>query len=125
MSNVKILVVDDVTSMRNVTKSILTVADYTNVTLAADGANALELLKDEPYDLIICDWEMPNMSGLEVLIAIRKNEKLKDIPFLMLTANTEKIKVDVAKKSGVTDYVIKPIQASALIEKINNCLSKK
>lgn len=124
MSDVKILVVDDVTSMRNVTKSILTVADYTNVTLAADGANALELLDAEPYDLIICDWEMPNMSGLEVLIKIRKNEKLKDIPFLMLTGNTDKIKVDVATKAGVTDYVIKPIQASALIEKINNCLSK-
>lgn len=125
MSGVKILVVDDVTSMRNVTKSILMVADYTNVTLASDGAKALELLNTEPYDLIICDWEMPNMSGLEVLIEIRKNEKLKDIPFLMLTANTEKIKVDVAIKAGATDYVIKPIQASALIEKINNCLSKK
>lgn len=100
------------------------VADYNNVTLATDGANALEVLKDETFDLIICDWEMPIMSGLELLIAIRKNEKLMDIPFLMLTSNTEKVKVDVAIKSGVTDYVIKPIQASALIEKINNCLSK-
>lgn len=123
MSDAKILVVDDVTSMRNVTKSILTVADYTNVTLATDGDNALELLNQEPYDLIICDWEMPNMSGLEVLITIRKNEKLKDIPFLMLTGMTDKTKADVAIKSGATDYVIKPIQASSLIEKINKCLA--
>ena len=123
MNDVKILVVDDVTSMRNVTKSILMVAEYNNVTLATDGASALELLKKEPYDLIICDWEMPNMSGLEVLIEIRKNEKLKDIPFLMLTGNTDKVKVEVANKEGVTDYVIKPIQPSALIEKINKCLA--
>jgi len=123
VSDVKILVVDDVTSMRNVTKSILMVADYTNVTLATDGDNALELLEKEPYDLIICDWEMPNMSGLEVLIKIRKNEKLKGIPFLMLTGISDKTKADVAIKSGATDYVVKPIQASALIEKIKKCLA--
>lgn len=123
MKDAKILVVDDVAVMRNVTKSILLVADYTNVTLADDGANALELLQDEPFELIICDWEMPNMSGLELLIETRKNEKLKDIPFLMLTSITDKTKVDVAMKAGVSDYVIKPIQASALIEKINSCLS--
>lgn len=124
MSDVKILVVDDVASMRSVTKSILMVADYSNIILATDGANALEVLKNEAFDLIICDWEMPNMSGLELLIEIRKNEKLKNIPFLMLTSNTDKVKVDVAIKEGATNYVIKPIQASALIEKINNCLSK-
>lgn len=123
MSDAKILVVDDVTSMRHVTKSILTVADYTNVTMAADGDEAFEMLEKEPYDLVICDWEMPKMSGLELLIKIRKNEALKDTPFLMLTGNTNKTKADVAIKEGATDYVSKPIQASALIEKINKCLS--
>ena len=123
MIDIKILVVDDVTSMRHVTKSILMVAEYTNITQATDGVEALELLQDETFDLIICDWEMPNMNGLELLIEIKKNEKLKNIPFLMLTSNTEKIKVNVAIKAGATDYVIKPIQPSILLEKINNCLS--
>ena len=123
MIDKKILVVDDLASMRNVTKSILTIADYRNVSQATDGDKALEILQDETFNLIICDWEMPNMSGLELLIEIKKNEKLKDIPFLMLTSNTDKAKVDVAIKEGATDYVIKPIQPSILLEKINNCLS--
>jgi two-component system chemotaxis response regulator CheY len=124
MNDIKILVVDDVASMRNVTKSVLMVAEYTNVTQATDGIKALEILEDETFDLIICDWEMPNMDGLELLIEIKKDERLKDIPFLMLTSNTEKIKVKVAIKAGASDYVIKPIQPSILLEKINNCLSK-
>ena len=123
MADIKILVVDDIASMRNVTKSILTIADYTNVAQATDGEKALEILQEEKFDLIICDWEMHNMSGLELLIEIKKNGKLKDTPFLMLTSNTDKVKVDVAIKEGATDYVIKPIQPSVLIEKINNCLS--
>lgn len=123
MKDIKILVVDDVASMRNVTKSILMIAEYTNVAQATDGVEALELLKDEAFDLIICDWEMPNMNGLELLLEIKKDEKLKDIPMLMLTSNTEKAKVSVALKAGASDYVIKPIQPSVLLEKINNCLS--
>lgn len=124
MKDIKILVVDDVDSMRKVTKSILMVAEYTNVAQATDGVEALELLQDEIFDLIICDWEMPNMDGLELLIEIKKNERLKDIPLLMLTSNTEKAKVNVAINAGASDYVIKPIQPSVLLEKIDNCLSK-
>ncbi|MBT8133075.1 MAG: response regulator [Gammaproteobacteria bacterium] len=123
MKDIKILVVDDVASMRNVTKSILMIAEYTDVAQATDGIKALELLKDEAFDLIICDWEMPNMNGLELLIEIKKDEKLRDIPMLMLTSNTEKAKVNVAIKAGASDYVIKPIQPSVLLEKIENCLS--
>lgn len=124
MKEIKILVVDDVASMRNVTKSILMIAEYTNVAQATDGVKALEVLRDETVDLIICDWEMPNMDGLELLIEIKKDEKLKDIPFLMLTSNTEEAKVNVAINAGANDYVIKPIQPSALLEKIGNCLGK-
>ena len=123
MNETKILVVDDVASMRHVTKSILLVADYTNVKQAKDGEEALGILQNEAFDLIICDWEMPNMSGLELLIEIKKNEKFKDTPFLMLTSNTDELKVDIALKKGANDYVIKPIQPSILLEKINNCLS--
>ena len=125
MADKKILVVDDVASMRKVTKSILMVANYTNITQATDGDEALKILQSETFDMIICDWEMPNMSGLELLIEIQKDEKLKDIPFLMLTSNTEKVKADVALKKGATDYIIKPIQPSLLLEKINYCLSIK
>ena len=123
MKDKKILIVDDVASMRNVTKSILMIAEYTNVAQATDGIKALELLKEEAFDLIICDWEMPNMNGLELLIEVKKDEKLRDIPMLMLTSNTEKAKVNVAIKAGASDYVIKPIQPSILLEKIENCLS--
>ena len=123
MADKKILVVDDVASMRKVTKSILMVADYTNITQATDGDEALKILQSETFDMIICDWEMPNMSGLELLIEIQKDKKLKDIPFLMLTSNTDKVKADVALKKGATDYIIKPIQPSLLLEKINYCLS--
>lgn len=123
MKDIKILVVDDVDSMRKVTMSILMVAEYTNVTQATDGVEALKLLQDELFDLIICDWEMPNMDGLELLIEIKKDERLKGIPLLMLTSNTEKAKVNVAINAGASDYVIKPIQPSVLLEKINNCLS--
>ena len=123
MNETKILVVDDVASMRHVTKSILLIADYTNVQQAKDGEEALGILQNETFDLIICDWEMPNMSGLELLIEIKKNEKTKDTPFLMLTSNTDELKVGIALKEGANDYVIKPIQPSVLLEKINNCLS--
>ena len=123
MKDIKILVVDDVASMRHVTKSILMIANYTNVTQATDGANALVILDNETFDLIICDWDMPNMNGLELLIEIRKHQNIKDTPFLMLTANTDKEKVDVATKAGVSDYVIKPIQPSVLLENIEKCLS--
>ena len=99
------------------------IAEYTNVAQATDGIKALELLKDEAFDLIICDWEMPNMNGLELLIEIKKDEKLRDIPMLMLTSNTEKAKVNVAINAGSSDYVIKPIQPSVLLEKIEYCLS--
>ena len=122
MTDTKILVVDDVASMRNVTKSILMVAEYPNVTLATDGVDALEILQGKTFDLIICDWEMPNMDGLQLLMEIKKTEQHKNIPFLMLTSNTEKVKVNVALKNGADDYVIKPIQPSELIEKIKKCL---
>lgn len=123
MVDVKILVVDDVASMRHVTKSILMIADLTNISQATDGAEALKLLDSETFDLIICDWDMPNMNGLELLIETRKRDNLKDTPFLMLTGNTDEDKVDIALKEGANDYVIKPIQPSVLIEKIKNCLS--
>ena len=123
MKDIRILVVDDVASMRLVTKSILMIDDYTNITQATDGANALVLLENEIFNLIICDWDMPNMNGLELLVEIRKHENLKNIPFLMLTGNTDQEKVDTAIKAGVSDYVIKPIQPSVLLEKIEKCLS--
>ena len=123
MIDKKILVIDDIASMRKVTASILMVANYTNITQAADGDEALKILQEETFDMIICDWEMPNMSGLELLLEVKKIEKLKDIPFLMLTSNTEQVKVDVALKKGATDYIIKPIQPSILLQKISYCLS--
>lgn len=123
MVDTKILVVDDVASMRYVTKSILMIADFTNVSQATDGAAALELLKKENFDLIICDWDMPNMTGLELFEEMKTDDKLKSIPFLMLTGNTDQGKVDVALKAGVSDYAIKPLQPSELLEKIKSCLA--
>ncbi len=113
-----LLVVDDVASMRNMTKSILRAAGFNNLYEAPDGAVALKLLKKRPIDLVICDWIMPNLSGLELIKEVKADEKLREIPFLMLTGSSDVDKVKEAISAGVTDYIIKPYQQDSLLEKI-------
>ena len=124
MSDTKFLLIDDMSSMRGVTKMFLMDAGYTNVEEAADGESALQMLKRHHYEFIICDWDMPKMTGLELLKEVRQDEKLKHLPFLMLTATNQIEKVKTAIEEGVSDYIAKPFQPQVLVDKINSCLAK-
>ena len=117
--NIKILVVDDFSTMRRINKNLLRQLGYSNIVEADDGTTALQKLHDEKIDFVVSDWNMPKMTGLELLKSVRADEKLKDIPFLMVTAESEKDRVIEAVKAGVNNYVVKPFTAETLKEKIS------
>ena len=118
-TNIRILVVDDSPTIRELTKIFLKDLEFTNVEEAADGSNALEKLKSEVFDLVITDWNMPQLSGLELLKAIRADDKMKKIPVLMVTSVDEKDNVIQAVQAGINDYILKPISAKVLKSKID------
>jgi len=117
-TNIKILVVDDFKTMRKIIKNILTQLGFKNIIEADDGTTALELLKKQKVDLIISDWNMPKMNGLELLKSIRSDDSLKDIRFIMVTAEAQKENVIEAIKHGVNQYVVKPFTPKTLKEKL-------
>lgn len=119
LANKRILIVDDVASMRNITKSILREFGFLKLYDAQDGDEALNKLKSSDYDLVICDWNMPRMTGIELFIKMQKDDKLKDIFFLLVTASSETTKVKEAMQFGITDYIIKPYKADTLLKKIS------
>ncbi len=116
--NIKILVVDDFSTMRKIIRNILTQLGFKNILEADDGTTALEILKKEKVDLIISDWNMPKMSGLELLKAVRSDENLKDIPFVMVTAEAQKENILEAIKYKVNQYIVKPFTPETLKEKL-------
>ena len=117
--NMKILTVDDFSTMRRIIRNMLRQLGYTNIVEAEDGAEALSLLQREKVDFVISDWNMPNMSGLDLLKAIRADENLKPLPVLLVTAEALKENVVEAVKAGVNHYVVKPFTAEKLKEKID------
>ena len=117
--NMKILTVDDFSTMRRIIRNMLRQLGYTNIVEAEDGAEALSLLQREKVDFVISDWNMPNMSGLDLLKAIRADEHLKPLPVLLVTAEALKENVVEAVKAGVNNYVVKPFTAETLKEKID------
>ncbi len=123
--DIKILVVDDMAAMRKILKTLLAQLGYKNVDEAEDGKQALEILKQNPnkYGLVITDWNMPNMTGIELVQAIRSDEKLKHLPILMVTAEAKKENVLMAIKAGVNNYIVKPFTAETLKEKIEKIFS--
>lgn len=118
-TGMKILVVDDSPTIRELTKIFLKELNFTNVDEADDGLNALEKLKSEGFDLVITDWNMPRLSGLELLKAIRADDTMKKISVLMVTSVAEKENVVQAIQAGIDDYVIKPLSAKLLKSKID------
>jgi len=116
--NLKILIVDDFATMRKVIRNLLKQGGFENVVEAEDGAAALKILKSQQVDFIISDWNMPNMSGLELLKAVRADDEIKALPFLMVTAEALKDNVVAAVKAGVSNYIVKPFTAEVLTEKI-------
>ena len=116
--DLKILVVDDFATMRKIVRNLLKQLSYDNVKEADDGSTAIKMLQAEKFDFVITDWNMPEMTGLELLITIRKTPTLAKMPVLMVTAEADKENILAAAKAGVNDYVIKPFTAQTLADKI-------
>ncbi|MGZ9188650.1 MAG: chemotaxis response regulator CheY [Nitrospira sp.] len=117
--NMKILVVDDMSTMRRIVKNILKQLGFNNLEEAENGQEALTKLKADTYGFVVSDWNMPVMMGIDMLRAIRADEKLKAIPVLMVTAEAQKENLMEAVKAGVSNYVVKPFTAETMQEKIN------
>lgn len=116
--NMKVLVVDDFATMRRIVKNVLKQIGFTKIVEADDGSTALAVLQKDKIDLIVSDWNMPKVTGLELLKTVRSDESMKAIPFLMVTAEAQKDYVIQAVQAGVSNYVVKPFTAEALKEKL-------
>ena len=121
---ISILVVDDFATMRKVIRNLLKQVGYENIVEAENGEAALSVLKSRQVDLIISDWNMPTMSGYELLKAVRADGELQKTPFLMVTAEALKENVVQAVKSGVSNYIVKPFTAEVLNDKIGQIFKK-
>jgi two-component system chemotaxis response regulator CheY len=120
-TSINVLIVDDFATMRRIIKGVLKQLGFSNLIEAEDGDAALKELKKEKIGLIVSDWNMPNMTGLELLKAVRADKDLKDIPFLMVTAEGQKENVIQAVQAGVSNYIVKPFTPetfNAKLEKI-------
>jgi two-component system chemotaxis response regulator CheY len=122
-TSMKVLVVDDFATMRRIVKGVLKQLGFSNIIEVEDGSLALEELKKEEIGLIVSDWNMPNMSGLDLLKAVRGDENLKGTPFIMVTAEGQKENVVEAVKAGVSKYIIKPFTPETFSEKLKKVLS--
>lgn len=116
--NLVAMVVDDFSTMRRIVRKILKDLQFQEVIEAENGAEALKLLKTHKIDLIVSDWNMPTMTGLELLKRVRADERLKGIPFLMVTAEAEKENIVEAIQARVSNYIVKPFSPAVLAEKL-------
>lgn len=121
---INVLIVDDFPGMRDLIKGILKHMGFSNFFEAEDGAIALDIIKKEKIDLIISDWIMPNMSGLDLLKAIKGTEKLMDTPFIIVTADGSKENVLAAIEAGVSNYIVKPFTPETLQDKVQAALKQ-
>ena len=117
-SNMKILVVDDMVTMRRIVKNILKQLGFSNIDEAENGQEALQKLRADTFGFVVSDWNMPVMSGIDMLRAIRADEKLKTTPVLMVTAEAQQSNLVEAVQAGVNNYIVKPFTAETLQEKI-------
>jgi two-component system chemotaxis response regulator CheY len=115
----KFLVVDDFATMRRIVRGLLKELGFNNVDEAEDGVAALAKLKSESFDFVVSDWNMPNMTGIDLLRAIRADAALSHLPVLMVTAEAKKENIIEAAKAGASGYVVKPFTAATLDEKLN------
>ena len=116
--SMKVLVVDDFATMRRIIKNVLKQIGFSNILEADDGTTALALLKENKIDLIISDWNMPKMNGLDLLKTVRGTDDTKDLPFIMVTAEAQKENVLMAVQAGVNNYIVKPFTADAVQDKL-------
>ncbi|MGE0583090.1 MAG: chemotaxis response regulator CheY [Steroidobacteraceae bacterium] len=123
--DLRFLVVDDYSTMRRIVKNLLHDLGYPNVAEADDGKTALPMLQGGGYDFVVTDWNMPGMPGLDLLKAIRADDKLKGMPVLMVTAEAKREQIVEAAQAGVSGYVIKPFTAETLKQKLDKILEAR
>ena len=122
--DMKILIVDDFSTMRRIIKNLLRDLGFTNTAEADDGATALPMLQNGNFDFLVTDWNMPGMTGIDLLKAVRSDGKLKDLPVLMVTAEAKRDQIVEAAQAGVNGYVVKPFTAAVLKEKIEKIFER-
>ncbi len=118
IEDTKFLVVDDFSTMRRIVRNLLKELGFVNVQEAEDGVEALSKLRGDKFDFVVSDWNMPNMTGIELLTAIRADASLKHLPVLMVTAEAKKENIIQAAQAGASGYVVKPFTAATLDEKL-------
>ena len=122
--DMKILVVDDFSTMRRIIKNLLRDLGFTNTDEADDGSTALPMLQTGKYDFLVTDWNMPGMTGIELLQNVRSDDNLKSLPVLMVTAEAKRDQIVAAAQAGVNGYVVKPFTAAVLKEKIEKIFER-
>lgn len=122
--NMKVMVVDDYVTMVRIIRNLLRQLNFNNVESATNGAEALDKLKQDSYGLVISDWNMEPMTGIELLREVRADPKLKHLPFIMITAESKTENVIVAKKAGVSNYIVKPFNVETLRAKMATVLGE-
>jgi two-component system chemotaxis response regulator CheY len=120
----KILVVDDVSTMRRIIKNLLRDLGFNNIREAADGSTALQMLQNDNIDFLVTDWNMPGITGIDLLKAVRADETLSALPVLMLTAESNREQIIEAAQAGVNGYIVKPFTALTLKEKIDRIFER-
>ena len=122
--NMKVLVVDDYKTMVRIIRNLLKQLNFNNVDEASDGSAALRKLREGKFGLVVSDWNMEPMTGLQLLKEVRSDNALKDIPFIMVTAESKTENVIAAKQAGVSNYIVKPFNAATLKSKISSVLGE-
>ncbi|KFZ36884.1 histidine kinase [Shewanella mangrovi] len=122
--NMKILIVDDFSTMRRIIKNLLRDLGFNNTQEADDGSTALPMLQKGDFDFVVTDWNMPGMQGIDLLKAVRADENLKHIPVLMVTAEAKREQIIAAAQAGVNGYVVKPFTAATLKEKLDKIFER-
>ena len=122
--NMRILIVDDFSTMRRIVKNLLNDLGYTNTTEADDGKTAWPLLQAGNFEFVVTDWNMPGMTGIELLKAIRGDARIAKTPVLMVTAEAQREQIIEAAQAGVNGYIIKPFTAQTLKEKIDKIFQR-
>jgi two-component system chemotaxis response regulator CheY len=122
--NMKFLVVDDFSTMRRIVRNLLKELGFSNVQEAEDGVVALNMLRNGGFDFVVSDWNMPNMTGIDLLKQIRSDETLKHLPVLMVTAEAKRENIIEAAQAGASGYVVKPFTAATLDEKLKKIFEK-
>ncbi len=117
-ANMKFLVVDDFSTMRRIVRNLLKELGFTNVIEAEDGVDALSKLRAGDIEFVVSDWNMPNMTGIDLLRAIRKDPSLRHLPVLMVTAEAKKENIIEAAQAGASGYIVKPFTAATMDEKL-------